>query len=58
MASFKKRWDTKQKNEAIKSMKSIIKLLESGKYVVLEHGIWPGLDGKQNFKIIVKDSES
>ena len=58
MASFKKRYDAKTKKDAINTMKSIIKLLESGEYMVLEHGLWPGLDEKLNFKIIVKIQES
>lgn len=56
MTSFKKRYEAKQKNDAIKTMRNIIKALESGEYKVLEHGLWPGMDGKQNFKIIVKVS--
>lgn len=57
MSSFKKRYEAKQKNDAIKTMKNIIKALESGEYKVLEQGLWPGMDGKQNFKIIVKVSD-
>ena len=56
MTSFKKRYDVKKKKDAIQTMKNIIKLIESGTYEVLECGLWSGLDGKQNFKVIVKDS--
>lgn len=54
--SFRKRYEAQKKREAIKSLKLIMSMIQSGDYVVLEQGMWAGLDGKQNFKIIVKDS--
>lgn len=54
--SFRKRYESQKKREAIKSLKLVIRMLESGDYVVLEQGMWPGMDGKQNYKIVVKDS--
>lgn len=60
MPSFKKRWNAKQLKEAIRSMKHIIKLLESGQYELVKHGEWPGLDGKINLSIsiqIIPDKE-
>lgn len=56
MPSFRKRYEAQQKRKALKALKLVIKMLESGEYVVLDHGMWAGLDGKQNFKIIVKES--
>lgn len=58
MPSFRKRYESKQKKDAIQTMKNVIKMIESGDYKVEECGLWPGLDGKQNLKVVVKESQS
>lgn len=56
MPSFQKRYETHQKRKAIKMLKLVIKMLESDDYNVQEFGMWSGLDGKQNCKVIVKEN--
>lgn len=55
MPSFRKRYEAKQRNEVVRDLKRLIKLVESGKYSIEQHGLWPGIDGKQNYKLIIKD---
>jgi len=57
MPSFKKRYDAKKKKDAIAALRNIIKLLESGEYVVETCDVWPGMEGKQNLKVSIKEAD-
>lgn len=57
MASFKKRYDAKQKKDAINMLKEVQKKIQDGEVIVDTFGGWQGTPGTWTFKVVVKESE-
>jgi hypothetical protein len=57
MASFKKRYDKKVKDEALMLMKEVSDRIKKGELVVENTAMWTGTAGEATIRIVVKESD-
>jgi preprotein translocase subunit YajC len=57
MASFKKRYNKKQKDEALMLMKELSDRIKKGEMVVTNSGMWVGTAGEVTIRVVAKESD-
>ena len=57
MPNVTQRYEAKQKKETIGMLKSLLKKIEKGEFVIKSKGWWQGVAGNYTFRVDVKDSE-
>jgi hypothetical protein len=58
MASFKKTYDKKKREEALGLLRAFAERIKAGEFIVETAGHWPGVEGTHTLRISVKESEN